>query len=153
MPKQNFSKIETLPEKDLKHIESLAKNGYSFKYIAQYLIDLKYDIDSEILKDWYKLIIPPTSKEPVKAAKNDTNDIEDFKDDPLALESIREGLGGKNIEKRLVYNLFMTLGILCQNRLNLYQQGLAKFPTEQIRSFKLLYDMNKDTFDFLDSDY
>jgi len=29
MPRQNFSKIDTLPEKDLKKIQSLAKNGYS----------------------------------------------------------------------------------------------------------------------------
>ena len=145
--------LASIPEDIKIKVENFIAGGYTLKYVTQFLKDSGYDLDTDTLKDWYNSTTPKTAKEPAKPAKTDTDDTEDFKDDPLALETIREGLGSENIEKRLVYNLFMTLGILCQNRLNLYQQGLAKFPTEQIRSFKLLHDMNKDTFDFLDSDY
>lgn len=145
--------LASIPEDVKTKVENFIVGGYTIKYITQFLKDSGYDLDTDTLKDWYSSTTPKTAKDPAKPVKTDTDDTEDFKDDPLALETIREGLGSENIEKRLVYNLFMTLGILCQNRLNLYQQGLAKFPTEQIRSFKLLHDMNKDTFDFLDSDY
>ena len=43
--------------------------------------------------------------------------------------------------QKLAYDLFMSVGILTKNRLNLHQRGEAKFPIEQIKALKLLYEI------------
>ncbi|CUR36199.1 hypothetical protein PL9214920002 [Planktothrix tepida PCC 9214] len=75
-------------------------------------------------------------------------------DNPKDLEKIRKDWGIPNIEmldsnpetaigasQKLAYDLFISVGILCKNRLNLYQEGNAKFPIEQIKALKLLYEI------------
>ena len=43
--------------------------------------------------------------------------------------------------QKMISDLFLSTGVLVKNRLNLYEQGQAKFPIEQIKALKLLYEM------------
>ena len=75
-------------------------------------------------------------------------------DNPKDLERIRNDWNIPDIEmldsnpelaigasQKLAYDLFISVGVLCKNRLNLYQEGNAKFPIEQIKALKLLYEI------------
>jgi|688.fasta_scaffold90204_3 hypothetical protein len=175
MPRQNFSKIETLPEKDLKQIQSLAKNGYSFKYIFEWIETRGFKIALKTVQIWHKKYlesIKDNSETATKALSAINKQERDTTpnptiDDPDDLEKIRQSWHIKPIEYYLdnvgkegddialetadldlevttvaiVYDLFVSVSILTKNRLDLYQQGLAKFPNEQIKSLKLIYEM------------
>lgn len=168
MPRQNFSKIETLPENDLKKIQSLAKNGYSFKYIFSWLQETGFKIAEKTVQNWHKKYLESIANDDDKAKKalsaiekqeRDTTP-NPLIDDPKDLEKIKESWHIKSLEYlienmgteafdtsleistvAIVYDLFIHSSILTKNRLNLYQQGLAKYPSEQIKSLKLLYEM------------
>jgi hypothetical protein len=175
MPRQNFSKIETLPEKDLKQIQSLAKNGYSFKYIFEWIETRGFKIALKTVQIWHKKYlesIKDNSETATKALSAINKQERDTTpnptiDDPDDLEKIRQSWHIKPIEYYLdnvgkegddialetadldlevttvaiVYDLFVSVSVLTKNRLDLYQQGLAKFPNEQIKSLKLIYEM------------
>ncbi|MEY3040522.1 MAG: hypothetical protein RJA74_42 [Pseudomonadota bacterium] len=175
MPRQNFSKIETLPEKDLKQIQSLAKNGYSFKYIFEWIETRGFKIALKTVQIWHKKYlesIKDNSETATKALSAINKQERDTSpnptiDDPDDLEKIRQSWHIKPIEYYLdnvgkegddialetadldlevttvaiVYDLFVSVSVLTKNRLDLYQQGLAKFPNEQIKSLKLIYEM------------
>jgi hypothetical protein len=175
MPRQNFSKIETLPDKDLKQIQSLAKNGYSFKYIFEWIETRGFKIALKTVQLWHKKYlesIKDDSENASKALSAINKQERDTTPDPLIdnpddLEKIRQSWHVKPIEYYLdnvgkedddialetadldleittvaiVYDLFVSISILTKNRLDLYQQGLAKFPNEQIKSLKLIYEM------------
>jgi hypothetical protein len=175
MPRQNFSKIETLPENDLKKIQSLAKNGYSFKYIFQWLQETGFKIAEKTVQNWHKKYlesIASNSETASKALSAINKQDRDTTPDPLIdnpddLEKIRQswhikpinyyldsiGKDGEDIALEtadldleittvaIVYDLFISVSVLTKNRLDLYQHGLAKFPNEQIKSLKLIYDM------------
>ena len=168
MPRQNFSKIETLPEKDLKQIQSLAKNGYSYKYIFSWLQETGFKIAEKTVQNWLKKYLESIKGESETASKaltainkqeRDTTPVP-LIDNPEDLKKIRESWRVKPIDYYLdnmgtedtdiclelttnavVYDLFISVSVLTKNRLDLYQQGLAKFPNEQIKSLKLIYDM------------
>ena len=67
MPRQNFSKIETLPENDLKKIQSLARNGYSFKYIFSWLQETGFKIAEKTVQNWHKKYLESIASNDIKA--------------------------------------------------------------------------------------
>ena len=162
MPRQNFAKIETLTEKDLKKIQSLAKNGYSYKYIFEWLQETGFKISESTVKIWHKKYLESIAsdddkaKQALKAVDKQERDTtaNPVIDNPKDLEKIRNDWNIPDVEildtnpetaigasQRLAYDLFMSVGILTKNRLNLHQQGKAKFPIEQIKALKLLYEI------------
>ncbi len=164
MPRQNFSKIDSLPEKDLKQIQSLTKNGYSFKYIFEWLETKGYKIAEKTVQNWHKKYLEsiasddnPTAKKALSAIEKQERDTtaNPLIDNPKDLEKIAKVYGiPKSINtldtnpesiigasQKMISDLFLSTGILCKNRLNLYQNGQAKFPIEQIKALKLLYEM------------
>lgn len=162
MPRQNFSKIETLPEKDLKRIQSLAKNGYSFKYIFQWLQETGFKISEKTVQIWHKKYLESIANDNEKAKqalasinKHDRDTTANpLIDNPEDLEKIRNNWDIPDLEildnnpqiaigasQKLAYDLFMSVGVLTKNRLNLHQKGEAKFPIEQIKALKLLYEV------------
>lgn len=162
MPRNGFSKIDALPEKDRQQIESLAKNGYSFKYIAEWLETKGFNIHIKTVQNWHKKYlesIAPNDEKAEKALKavekleRDTT-ANPIIDDEKELERIRQSWDVPNIStldtnpelavgasQKMAYDLFMSVGILTKNRLNLYQKGECKFPIEQVKALKLLYEM------------
>ena len=163
MPRQNFSKIETLPEKNLKRIQSLAKNGYSFKYIHSWLLETGFQIAEKTVQIWLKKYLETITTDDNSTAKkalssiekqdrdttanpliDDINDLEDIKKkwdvpDINTLDISPETAIGAS--QKMVFDLFMSVGILTKNRLNMYQNGLAKFPLEQIKALKMVFEM------------
>ncbi|MBD2485878.1 hypothetical protein [Planktothrix sp. FACHB-1365] len=162
MPRQNFSKIESLPEKDLKRIQSLAKNGYSYKYIFDWLTETGFKIAESTVKNWHKKYLESIASDDDKAKKalsaiekqeRDTTP-DPLIDDKKDLEAIKKKWDVPDINtldiapesaigasQKMIFDLFMSVGILTKNRLNLYQNGQAKFPSEQIKALKLLFEM------------
>lgn len=167
MPRQNFSKIETIPENDLKKIQSLARNGYSFKYIFQWLQETGFKIAEKTVQNWHKKYLESIANDDIKAKEalsainkqqRDTTP-DPLIDNPEDLERIRKEWDIKDLNslvkneldegtdwdiiasQKMITDLFFDAGILTKNRLNLYKEGLAKFPCEQIKSMKLIYDM------------
>jgi hypothetical protein len=168
MPRQNFSKIETLPENDLKKIQSLAKNGYSFKYIFSWLQETGFKIAEKTVQNWHKKYLESIKDDSETASKalsainkqeRDTT-ANPLIDNPEDLERIRESwkvntpefycenvnneLGDNSLElttKVMSYDLFISASVVTKNRLNLYQKGESKFPIEQIKALKILYDI------------
>lgn len=167
MPRQNFSKIETIPENDLKKIQSLARNGYSFKYIFQWLQETGFKIAEKTVQNWHKKYLESIANNDIKAKealsainKKERDTTPDpLIDNPEDLERIRKEWDIKDLNslvkneldegtdwdiiasQKMITDLFFDVGSLTKNRLNLYKEGLAKFPCEQIKSMKLIYDM------------
>ncbi|CAD5986251.1 hypothetical protein [Planktothrix agardhii] len=162
MPRQNFSKIETLPENDLKKIQSLARNGYSFKYIFSWLQETGFKIAEKTVQNWHKKYLESIAsdddkaKQALKAIDKQDRDTSPnpLIDNPKDLERIRKEWDIPDIKildtnpemaigasQKLAYDLFISVGILTKNRLNLHQKGEAKFPIEQIKALKLLYEI------------
>lgn len=167
MPRQNFSKIDNLPDKDKKQIESLTKNGYSSKYIWEWLNTRGFKFAQKTVQNWHKKYLESIASEDQTAGKalkaidkleRDTT-ANPVIDNPEDLEKIRNEWGIKDLEslvkseldegtdwdiiasEKMITDLFFDVGILTKNRLNLHKEGLAKFPCEQIKSMKLIYDM------------
>jgi len=167
MPRQNFSKIETLPENDLKKIQSLAKNGYSYKYIFSWLQETGFKIAEKTVQNWHKKYLESikgdseTASKALSAINKQERDTSPnpLIDNPEDIEKIRNEWSIKDLEslvkseidegtdwdiiasQKMITDLFFDIGSLTKNRLNLYKEGLAKFPCEQIKSMKLVYDM------------
>lgn len=167
MPRQNFSKIDNLPEQDKTQIQSLAKNGYSFKYIWEWLDTRGFKLALKTVQNWHKKYLESIASEDKKADKalkaidkleRDTT-ANPLIDDPKDLEKIKKEWGIKELNslvkneldeetdwdiiasEKMITDLFFDVGILTKNRLNLYKKGLAKFPYEQYKTMKLIYDM------------
>ena len=166
MPRQNFSKIETIPENDLKKIQSLARNGYSFKYIFQWLQETGFKIAEKTVQNWHKKYLESIANNDIKAKealsainKKERDTTPDpLIDNPEDLERIRKEWDIKDLNslvkneldegtdwdiiasQKMITDLFFDVGSLTKNRLNLYKEGLAKFPCEQIKSMKLIYE-------------
>lgn len=167
MPRQNFSKIDNLPEQDKTQIQSLAKNGYSFKYIWEWLDTRGFKLALKTVQNWHKKYLESIASEDEKADKalkaidkleRDTT-ANPLIDDPKDLEKIKKEWGIKELNslvkneldeetdwdiiasEKMITDLFFDVGILTKNRLNLYKKGLAKFPYEQYKTMKLIYDM------------
>jgi len=75
-------------------------------------------------------------------------------DDPKELEAIKKKWDIPDVNtldiapetaigasQKMIFDLFMSVGMLTKNRLNLYQDGQAKFPIEQIKALKLIYEI------------
>jgi|LakMenEpi03Aug12_release.lakeMendotaPanAssembly.Ray.scaffolds.fasta_scaffold28345_6 hypothetical protein len=163
MPRQNFSKMETLPEKDLKRIQSFAKNGYSYRYIHSWLEETGFKIAEKTVQIWHKKYLESIATDDNLIAKkalssiekqdrdvtpnpliDDENDLEDIKKkwdvpDINTLDISPETAIGAS--QKMVFDLFMSVGILTKNRLNMFQNGLAKFPIEQVKALKMIFEM------------
>lgn len=168
MPRQNFSKIDSLPEKDLKQIQSLVINGYSFKYIFEWIETRGFKVSLKTVQNWHKKYLESvkgnseTASKALSAINKQERDTtpDPTIDNPEDLERIKNEWGIKDLEsindfedyiridgwdveasEKMITDLFFDVGILTKNRINLNKKGLAKFPNEQIRSMKLLFDM------------
>lgn len=167
MPRQNFSKIDSIPEQDLKQIQSLTANGYSFKYVYEWLTTRGFKIAEKTVQIWHKKYLESIASDDDKAKraltaveKQERDTTPDpLIDNPIELEKIRSEWEIKDLDslvedhkkegsdwdiiasEKMITDLFFDVGALTKNRLNLYKEGLAKFPIEQIKGMKLIYDM------------
>lgn len=168
MPRQNYSKVDSLPEQDLKQIQSLTANGYSFKYIHEWLETRGFNIAEKTVQNWHKRYLESIADTNEKA-KNALSSLEKQErdtqpnpiiDDPQELENIKQSWGVNDINsvdiddrsivndvtQKLAFDLYISVGAICKNRLNLYEQGQAKFPSEQLKALKLIYEMYAPLF-------
>lgn len=161
MPRQT-TKIESILEKDRLALESLARNGYSYKYLFEFLETKGYKIAETTVKNWQKKYLESIASTDEKITER-LKVIDKFDrdttpnpliDDKKDLEAIKKKWDIPDINtldispetaigasQKMIFDLFMSVGILTKNRLNLYQDGQAKFPSEQIKALKLLFEM------------
>jgi len=161
MPGKKY-KCDSLSEDIQKELIALHNQGYSFRYLEKWLEDKGFKILQKQIQNWLEYRLTG-----IKAIDNEKIKSEEYKekidrdtqanpiiDNPKDLEKIRKDWGIPDIEmlddnpelaigasQKLAYDLFISVGILCKNRLNLYQQGNAKFPIEQIKALKLIYEI------------
>ena len=161
MPGKKY-KCGSLSSEMQEEILSLYAQGYSFRYLEKWLEDRGFKILQKQIQNWIEY-----KNNGIKKSESDIEKSEKYQekverdttpnpviDDPQELEKIRKSWGLPDIDvidtdpeacigasQKMAYDLFTSAGILTKNRLNLYEQGKAKFPIEQIKGMKLFYDM------------
>ena len=161
MPGKRY-KCDSFDSNIQDEILTLYQQGYTSTYIVKWLSDKGLKIAPKQIENWvnFKLDGKKTlESEQVKSENYQEKISRDTTpnpiiDNPKDLEKIRNDWVIPDVKildtnpemaigasQRLAYDLFMSVGILTKNRLNLHQKGEAKFPIEQIKALKLLYEI------------
>lgn len=162
MPGKKY-KCDSLSEDVQTELIALFNQGYSFRYLEKWLEDKGFKILQKQVQNWLEYRLNG-----IKAIDNEKAKSEDYQekidrdtqanpviDDPKELEKIEKYYGIPNniqimdtspedvigASQKMIADLYLSTGVLVKNRLNLYEQGLAKFPIEQVKALKLLYEM------------
>lgn len=155
-------KCDSLSPEIQAELIALYQQGYSFRYLEKWLEDRGFKILQKQIQNWLNFKLEGVKKSDLEQEKSieyqekidrDTT-ANPIIDNPKDLEKIRNDWNIPDIEmldnnpelaigasQKLAYDLFVSVGILCKNRLNLYQKGNAKFPLEQIKALKLIYEI------------
>lgn len=162
MPGKKY-KCDSLSPEIQTELIALYQQGYSFRYLEKWLDDKGFKILQKQIQNWLEYRLNG-----IKAIDNEKTKSEEYQekidrdtqanpviDDPIELEKIAKNYDIPNniqvldtspeqvigASQKMVSDLFLSTGVLVKNRLNLYEQGQAKFPIEQIKALKLLYEM------------
>ncbi|MFM6213428.1 hypothetical protein [Planktothrix sp.] len=156
-------KCDSLSEDIQAELIALYQQGYSFRYLEKWLDDRGFKILQKQIQNWLTFKLEGVKKSDLEQEKSieyqdkidrDTT-ANPIIDDPIELEKIAKNYNiPDNIQvmdtspedvigasQKMISDLFLSTGVLVKNRLNLYEQGQAKFPIEQVKALKLLYEM------------
>lgn len=156
-------KCDSLSPEIQTELIALYQQGYSFRYLEKWLDDRGIKILQKQIQNWLTFKLEGVKKSNLEQEKSieyqdkidrDTT-ANPVIDNPLELEKIQKYYGiPDNIQvmdtspedvigasQKMITDLFLSTGVLYKNRLNLFEQGLAKFPIEQVKALKLLYEM------------
>ena len=162
MPGKKY-KCDSLSQEIQTELIALYNQGYSFRYLEKWLEDKGFKILQKQIQNWieYRLNgIKAIDNEKEKSIEYQEKIDRDTQanpviDDPIKLEKIANYYGIPNniqvmdtspedvigASQKMIADLYLSTGVLVKNRLNLYEQGQAKFPIEQVKALKLLYEM------------